>query len=165
MMSTREREALLGEVARAVALFQTATDLVDEAAAQRLGINRTDLRCLGLLYSHGTLNAGRLAAAAGLSPGAATAAIDRLERAGYAQRTRAGADRRGVLVEATAEALVRLAEIYGPVGAAGMERLARYSDAELRLFRDFLEEGRHMQVAQAARIRDAPARGDGHAEK
>ena len=156
-----DRETLIAEVARAVALFQSATDLVDEAAAQHLGINRTDLRCLGLLYAHGPMNAGRLGAAAGLSPAATTAAIDRLERAGYTRRVRAAQDRRGVLVELTSAASAHLEDIYGPVGRTGMELLARYSDAELRLLHAFLADGYRLQVEQAARIRAAGAAADG----
>jgi DNA-binding MarR family transcriptional regulator len=159
-MATRERETLLGEVARAIAEFQSATDLVDEAAAAGLGIHRTDLRCLGLLYVHGPMHAGRLGTAAHLSPGATTAAVDHLERAGYVRRVRAGADRRSVLVEPTPEASGRLEAIYGPVGRAGMERLARYSDAELQLLHDFLREGYHLQVEQATRIRAASGAAD-----
>jgi DNA-binding MarR family transcriptional regulator len=153
-MTTPDRETLLSEVAWAIARFQNASDLVDEAAAQHVGVNRTDLRCLGLLNAHGPMTAGRLGAAAQLSPGATTVAIDRLERAGYVRRVRAGGDRRSVLVELTLEARTRIEEIYGPVGRVGMERLARYSDAELQLLHEFLAEGYHLQVEQAARIRD-----------
>jgi DNA-binding MarR family transcriptional regulator len=152
-MATGERSALLWEVASAIARFQSATDLVDEAAAQHMGINRTDLRCVGLLYDHGPMHAGRLGAAAELSPGATTVAIDRLERASYVRRVRAGADRRTVVIELTAEARARLETVYGPVGRAGMERLARYGDAELRLLHEFLVAGYRLQVEQAARIR------------
>lgn len=151
-MTTRERETLLGEVAQAIAQFQSATNLVDEAAATLLGIHRTDLRCLGLLHAHGPMPAGRLGVAAHLSPGATTAAIDRLERAGYAQRVRPRGDRRSVLVEPTPQGRERLEAIYGPVGRSGMERLARYSDADLRLLHEFLREGYRLQVEQATLI-------------
>lgn len=154
-MATEERETLLGEVAWAIAEFQSATDLVDEAAAASLGIHRTDLRCLGLLYANGPMHAGRLSGEAQLSPGATTAAIDRLERASYVRRVRASGDRRGVLVEMTSLARERLETIYGPVGRAGIERLARYSEAELKLLHQFLREGYRLQVEQAARIRAA----------
>jgi DNA-binding MarR family transcriptional regulator len=152
-MTTTERKTLLGEVAEAIAQFQSATDLVDEAAAAGLGIHRTDLRCLGLLYARGPMHAGRLGAAAHLSPGATTAAIDRLERAGYVRRVRPGGDRRSVLVEPTPVGRGRIEDIYGPVGRAGMERLAHYTDAELQLLHNFLKEGYRLQVDQAARIR------------
>lgn len=163
-MATSEREALLGEVAQAIALFQSATDLVDEAAAAALGIHRTDLRCLGLLYAHGPMHAGRLGASAHRSPGATTAAIDRLESAGWVRRARTASDRRGVLVEMTPAAHERLEEIYGPVGREGMERLARYSDADLHLLHAFLAEGRRLQVEQSARIRAMRAGGDEQAQ-
>ncbi len=154
-MTTKENEALLGEVARAIAEFQNATDLVDDAAAASLGLHRTDLRCLGLLYANGPMHAGRLSAEAQLSPGATTAAIDRLERASYVRRVRSSGDRRGVLVEMTPAARERIENIYGPVGRAGLERLARYSEAELRLLHRFLREGYRLQVEHAARIRAA----------
>jgi DNA-binding MarR family transcriptional regulator len=76
----------LQDVRREIAEFQSASDLVDDAAAERLGINGTDLRCLGLLFTRGSTGAGRLARASGLRPAATTTALDRLERAGYARR-------------------------------------------------------------------------------
>src|SRR5262249_28148813 len=151
-MTPSERETLLGEVAQAIAQFQSATNLVDDAAAALLGIHRTDLRCLGLLHAHGPLPAGRLGAAAHLSPGATTAAIERLEHARYVRRGRPGEDRRSVLVEPTPTGRERIEAIYGPVGRAGLEQLARYSDADLRLLHEFLREGYRMQVEQARRI-------------
>jgi DNA-binding MarR family transcriptional regulator len=156
-----DRQELLEAVARAVARFQNATDLVDEAAAASMGVNRTDLRLVGLLWELGSLSAGRLAALASLSPGATTAALRRLERAGLARRLRDGADRRGVVVELTPTARDQLQAIYGPVGSQGMERLTRYSDDQLRLLRDFLVDGYQLQVAQAARIRRATRSDEG----
>jgi hypothetical protein len=50
------RDELLGAVSREVAEFQSAADKMDEAVAQQLGINRTDLRCLGLLFARGALS-------------------------------------------------------------------------------------------------------------
>src|SRR5919202_4029852 len=117
-MSNETRGQLLDAVSRAVAEFQHGTDLVDEAVAAQLGVNRTDLRCLGVLSSRGALTAGQLAQACRLSPGATTTAIDRLERAGYVQRVRDQVDRRSVRVELTARAQERLAALYDPLGAA-----------------------------------------------
>jgi DNA-binding MarR family transcriptional regulator len=152
-MTPSERKALLEAVAEDVAQLQDATNLVDEAAATVLGIHRTDLRCLGLLRAHGPMSAGRLATAVHLSPGATTAAIDRLERAGYVRRVRPGEDRRSVLVEPTPAGREGIEAIYGPVGSAGMELLARYSDTDLRLLHEFLREGYRLQVEQARRLR------------
>ena len=125
----------------------------------RLGINRTDLRVLGLLFRHPPMPAGQLARAAGLSPGAMTVAIDRLERAGYARRARAPEDRRSVLVEITPKGRSRSGQLYGPIGREGVASLERYGDPELRLLRDFLRAARELQEHHAARIATGRARG------
>ncbi len=145
----------VAEVAHAVADFQRAVDVVDEAVAQRLGVNRTDLRVLDMLFRRGPLTAGQLAEACDLSPGAMTTAIDRVEQAGYARRVRDLPDRRSVRVEVTPRARRLAVRLYGPIGEAGMARLRRYGDAELSLLLDFLSDGIRLQESQAARIRGA----------
>jgi DNA-binding MarR family transcriptional regulator len=99
------------------------------------------------------MSAGQLAQASGLSPGAATTALDRLEQAGYARRVRDPNDRRSVLIELTPQAQQLIDEIYGPIGKAGQAHLARYTDGELAFLRDFLREGRALQTEHAARLR------------
>lgn len=146
------REELIFAVMRAVAAFQDSTDLVDDAAAQRFGLNRTDLRLLGALNRAGRITIGELAAASGLSPSAATTAVDRLTRAGYARRVRDGTDRRRVMVEATPTARALSDEIWGPIGQESQQRLARRNDAELQVILEFLDEGRLMQIEHATRI-------------
>ena len=96
-MSKENYQNLIASVAREIAEFQNAGSLVDEAVAQQMGINRTDQRCLGLLWDQGAMGAGQLASAIELSPGAMTAALDRLERLGYIQRVRSSTDRRSVI--------------------------------------------------------------------
>jgi DNA-binding MarR family transcriptional regulator len=152
-MSNQLRKQLVEEVSREIAEFQSASDLVDEAASARLGINRTDLRCLGLLFVRGSMSAGQLAQASALSPGAMTTALDRLESAGYARRVRALEDRRGILIEITEEARRRIEEIYAPIGRAGIARLESYTDEQLQLLRDFLREGRALQTEYASALR------------
>lgn len=152
-MSKESRQDLVTSVATEIAEFQDAGTLVDEAAAQQLGINRTDLRCLGLLAVRGALGAGQLAIAAELSPGAMTVALDRLERLGYIRRVRSSADRRSVIVEITPTARQLFEDFYGPIGGEGITQLEQYSDAELAFLRDFLRKGRQLQIRHAARIR------------
>src|SRR5260221_12352810 len=82
--------------------FQDATDEVDEAAARRLGLNRTDLRCLSVLSQRDGLGASELAAAPGPTRGAMTTVLDRLEASGYARRAWDRQDRRPGRVEMTA---------------------------------------------------------------
>src|SRR5271167_1986065 len=95
----KTREELVQELTNEVRAGQRATDSVDDLACQLLGVNRTDGKCLDILDHYGRMSAGELAQHSGLSTGAVTAVIDRLERAGYAQRVGDPADRRRVLVE------------------------------------------------------------------
>jgi DNA-binding MarR family transcriptional regulator len=94
-----------------------------------------------------------------LTTGAVTAAIDRLERAGYAERVPDPADRRRVMVEPT-ELTKRLAwEMFSPMGDVARTLLDRYSDDELVLLIGFHDLGREIQEQQAAMIRERIERG------
>ena len=99
------------------------------------------------------MGAGQLAAATDLSPGAMTAALDRLERLEYVRRVRSSTDRRSVIVEITPTARRLIEDFYGPIGREGIAQLEQYSDTELAFLRDFLRKGRELQMRHAARIR------------
>lgn len=131
--------------------LQRAVDAYDELVASRLGVNRTDLRCLDLLHQAGAMTAGQLATGSGLTTGATTRMIDRLERAGYIRRLPDSGDRRRVLVELTPRARKVANELYGSFEAAGAG-LRRYGPEQLALLRDFLQGGRTMYEQQAARL-------------
>ncbi|HEX2175424.1 MAG TPA: MarR family transcriptional regulator [Nocardioidaceae bacterium] len=157
-MSTHHAR-LVGEVMQAVAEFQDGTDAVDEAAARTLSINRTDLRCLGLLSRHGPMPAGQLSAQAGLSTGATTAVVDRLVVMAYVRRVRDAQDRRRVTIELTPAATRRLNRIWGPIGQEALALLQERKEGELKAIRDFLAQGRKFQLDHAARIRRERPRG------
>jgi DNA-binding MarR family transcriptional regulator len=142
----------LGEEIRA---SQRATDVVDDLVTEAMGINRTDARCLDILEQHGRTSAGELARESQLSTGAVTAVIDRLERAGYAQRVPDPGDRRRVLVELTEFARRQVSELMGqPLRQATVPVMERYSDAELELLLDFQRRGRRIQERHAAWLRE-----------
>lgn len=145
---------LRAEVGAAVREHQRAVDAVDEAAAAAVGVNRTDLRCLDVLLSHGDLTPTRLSTELGRSTGSVTAMVDRLERLGYVTRTPDPADRRKVVIRVSEPAREKAHAIYGPVAAAGAQILEGYSEAELRTIRDFLRRGEALQDEHAARIRE-----------
>ncbi|HLH88939.1 MAG TPA: MarR family transcriptional regulator [Xanthobacteraceae bacterium] len=129
--------------------------LFSQAAAERLGLNSTDLECLGVIAS-GPATAGELAQATGLTTGAITGVIDRLERAGYARREHDRVDRRKVRVRAQAEALAKTGPIFEPMRRASAEVLSRYSDAELALILDFLTRAQTASVKVVAALRKQP---------
>ncbi|WP_433294047.1 MarR family winged helix-turn-helix transcriptional regulator [Pseudonocardia sp. CA-142604] len=146
------KQLAVERAARAAERFGNAADAVDAAAADLLGVNRTDLRILGAV-ADGALTAGQVAAAVGLSPAAATTAIQRLTAREYLTREPDPDDRRRAVVALTPSARRRAEEIYGPVGEAGTDELQRFTVAELTVIADFLERGRAFQLAQAERIR------------
>jgi DNA-binding MarR family transcriptional regulator len=147
------REAILREIEVAVRASQNQTDLIDETAAALMQINRTDHRCLDILDRSGPLTAGDLASASGLTAGAITVVLDRLERSGYARRMRDTADRRRVLVELTAKARRGAQAIYGPLHDAFMAQTEDYSTEQLALILDFVRRGHELGSAQLTRIR------------
>jgi DNA-binding MarR family transcriptional regulator len=119
----------------------------NQAVAGRLGINGTDLECLTLITGRGAVTAGGLSEATGLTSGAITGVIDRLERAGYAVRQADPGDRRKVLVRAAPAAPARVQPLFAPMDRAAAAALAAYSEAQLQLLLDLLE-----RVQQAGRI-------------
>src|SRR5262245_48700584 len=125
------KEELIGNIVEAIRAYQRSNDTVDEIATDRFGLNRTDGRCVDILEESGPMTAGSLATLTGLTTGAITAAIDRLERAGLARRVRDAGDRRKVMVDLTEEARAICASFYGPLAARGARMMTRYSVAEL----------------------------------
>ena len=97
----KKRQALVDELNNAMRDASGLGVLHSQEMARRAGISSSDLECLDVILLKGPLTAGALAEATGLTTGAVTGLIDRLERAGYARRLPAPADRRKVLVEAT----------------------------------------------------------------
>jgi len=161
--SSPGRLQLYAELGDEVRGNQRATDMVDELVCQLLGINRTDARCMDILEQHGRMSAGDLAEASRLTTGAITAVIDRLERAGLAQRVPDPADRRRVRVEPTEKAFKLATELMvEPMRALYMPMAERYSDDDLRLILDFTRRGRELQERHAewlrSRLRDQSSR-------
>ncbi|HWE47470.1 MAG TPA: MarR family transcriptional regulator [Caulobacteraceae bacterium] len=112
--------------------------IYSQAVAARLGVGGTELECLDCVVLRGGATAGDLARATGLTTGAITGVIDRLERAGYARREPDPADRRKVLVKATPAVATEIAPLYRPMAEASAAAMARYDDDALALLLDFL---------------------------
>jgi DNA-binding MarR family transcriptional regulator len=126
--------------------------LFSQAAAERLGVNATDLECLGVIQ-RGPATAGQLATATGLTTGAITGVIDRLERVGFAKRVPDESDRRKVLVRMTPEAIARAMPIFEPMHRASAQVLAHYKDDELALILDFLNRAQTTSLEVLAKLR------------
>ena len=148
------RFELIGRFSRAVRASQNVSEAFDEHVAGRLGINRTDLRALDILDQRGAMGAGELAEAMHLSSGAITTLVDRLERAGYAQRRRDKSDRRRVLVEVAPKMQDVGETFYAPLFHGTAQLLESYSDEELAAMIEFMEQGREMVERELARLED-----------
>lgn len=152
------REELVAAVGAAIQEYQRGMDAIDEAIAARLGVNRTDLRTLDVLFK-GPHPAGELAAQVGLSPAAMTTALDRLEKKMLVRRVRDEADRRKVYVEMTDEARRLSWEAIGPLLAEGRHVLETFSDEDLVKFTRFLRASREAGERHIRRIEQLPKHG------
>jgi DNA-binding MarR family transcriptional regulator len=147
------RRKLIMQAALAVRLHQNAYDRFEDAASEYFGVNRTAMRCMDVLERAGRLTAGEIARQTGLTSGAVTALLDRLERAGWVRRLRDETDRRRIQVELTERAQRAAAEVYGPF-AEVLSEYDSYSDAELRFVTHYIERGSELLLEHAARIED-----------
>jgi DNA-binding MarR family transcriptional regulator len=150
-MSSHGRDALMHEIGMESSRWQDDVQRFDSAAAELLGVNTTDLRCCSMLMD-GPKTAKELAQGTGLTPGAVTTVIDRLEAAGLARRRDDEDDRRRVNVELTPEARRRMNEIWGPMVVDGAEMMKGYSMTDLELVRGFLLKTRDVQRKHIERI-------------
>jgi DNA-binding MarR family transcriptional regulator len=134
-----QKSDVIGEL---IGEFRTSgnhDDAFDNLAAQRLGVNETDLHCLNIIQNSGGVTAGELAKAAGLTTGAVTGVIDRLERVGFARRVADPDDRRRVKLEVTPKFYARAEKIWGPVAKDWSAALGKqFSTEELNLIIGFL---------------------------
>jgi DNA-binding MarR family transcriptional regulator len=131
------------KIAALISAFRTSGNLdraFDTRAAEALGVNLTDLHCLNIVENRGGVTAGALAAEAGLTTGAVTGVVDRLERAGYARRVRDATDRRRVQIEVTDHFYARADAIWRPVSAEWRAELSRrFTGDQLDLISEFLD--------------------------
>ena len=144
----QDRVAAIGET---LADLQAAYDDRDAALAHRLGIHRSDLRCLDLIVRHGPRTPAEIARSLRLTRGSITALLDRLERAGHARRTPYPGHGKKMLIVPTPELV---AIVRGPLFAhmrRAAEDLAGYDDAQLELIHGFLTTvlARQQQIREA----------------
>ena len=122
--------------------------------AERLGLSVSDLRAWDLLMGLGPLSARQFADLTGLTPGAVTGLIDRLERAGAVKRATDPRDRRKVIVTVLSELRTGHASAYFDSFQAALGRLyKRYSDEEIRVIHRYSIEIADLLQAEALRLR------------
>jgi len=141
MSSDRTGTPTAGEIAADLKTFAARVILQGLRASDALSLAPTDLVCMCLLQLNGPATAGWLAEMTGLTTGAVTGMVDRLERAGYARRKRDPHDRRRVIVTPDLERWDRDLQAHAPDRApASLEFLRNYSPAQLRATRRFVAD-------------------------
>lgn len=123
---------LMEELSDAGRELSTVTVLMHTLFARKFGLNATDWKCGDLLDRHGQLTAGELAVRTGLTTGAVTTIIDRLEKAGMARRMRDPDDRRKVVVTTVPGRKEEVMAAFSPFFEAWETVLGEYSESELK---------------------------------
>jgi DNA-binding MarR family transcriptional regulator len=127
-----------------------------QTVAIRFGLSESDIEALELLIDTGAATAGRLSELMGLSTGAVTRVIDRLEQSGYVRRVPDPADRRRVIVEVVPEKVAAVQATLSRIGQAGATEIGNYTEAQLALIEDFLTKMAAITREEATSLRDVP---------
>src|ERR687887_1308527 len=137
-----KREEFIQAIVERFREMSTETILFHQAVADVLGLHITDHKCLDLIHRFGAMPAGRLGELTGLTTGAVTGIIDRLEKAGYVRRTNDPKDRRRTIVEPTRNKRLerKLELIFTPLHERMYKLLSSYSESELAFLLDAMTQ-------------------------
>jgi DNA-binding MarR family transcriptional regulator len=126
-----------------------------QALADELGLYITDHKCMDIIHRFGAMPAGKLGEMTGLTTGAITGMIDRLEKAGYVRRTNDPKDRRKTIVEPIRnKKLERKIEMtFSPLHERMHKVLSFYSDNELTFLLDAMTELIKQTTEESERLR------------
>lgn len=152
------RAKLLADLDREIRQASGLGVVFSQAVAQRIGITGSDLECLDFIVLRRVASAGELAEATGLTTGAVTGMIDRLEKAGFVRRERDAKDRRKVLVQVLPAAERRLWPIYASMKKSMETLLSSYTDAEIELLHGFTAKSARIMAEEIAKQRAKPTR-------
>lgn len=135
--------------------MSTGAIMFHQAVADRLGLHATDHKCADLIIRHGAMTSGRLAELTGLTTGAITGVVDRLESRGMVRRAADPRDRRRVIVEIvkndTMECQMR--DLFSGIAEGTRAILQGYSDSELAVILDFVRRSNAMSHAETLKLR------------
>jgi DNA-binding MarR family transcriptional regulator len=137
---TKPRAALLQELENAMRIASSQGALFAKSVADRAGISSADMECIDFVNVEGRMTAGRLAELTGLTTGAITGVVDRLEKAGFVRRERDESDRRKVFIVPVTERMMEIGRFYELVKRAMRKQCEGYSDAELKLLLRYANE-------------------------
>ena len=134
--------------------MSTQTVFLHQAIAQSVGLNATDTKCIDLILRgpSDSVTAGWLSEATGLTTGAITHILDRLEKRRFVQRLRDTQDRRKVFIRVRPETLAPLTPKYEAIGRSYLKMIEQYSDRELQLICEYMEKAAETSERELARL-------------
>ncbi len=149
---------ILGALARELRQFLGLSSSFVRAAAARSGMTVTDLQVLEFLESVGPMTAGQLAELTGLTTGAVTGMLNRLEESGLLRRERDPDDGRRVIVRlaTSPEGSSQVGPIFDLIGKSQEELASHYDDEQLALLLEFLQRSNALSRQALAQLREAP---------
>lgn len=157
---TGRRDRLLSELSVAARHYTAAYALFNQALADHFGMHPTDVQCLNLLsLEPGRVTIGRVGELTGLSTGAATRLVDRLERAGYVTRERDPQDRRRVLVGTEPERLAAFGQVWNELSQAWWQMFEEYDEEHLDLLLTHMRRTVELSAVQVGRLRAGDVNG------
>lgn len=148
-----KREELLDALIQEMPWYVSAATRYQIAVADQLGMPLTDVHAIGALLEIGPAGVRRLADLMGMTTGAVTRLVDRLERAGYVSRSTDPADRRRVVVQVVPERIADIGRYYEPIGERWQQQVSGYTDAQLKFLLEFLRQGRSDAQVETTTLR------------
>ncbi len=154
----RLAEEIVGPLTRR---YSTATVLFHHAVAERLGLGPTDHKCLDLLYERGSMSGSELAAITGLTSGAITGVVNRLERAGHVCREPDPHDRRKQILRLAPEGAREVVDLFDRLRADSATLVEGFDNHQLVAIAMFLSRGIKFAYHHAVLLRTHAVAGSG----
>ncbi len=152
---SEKRSELLAAIPQEFRHLSTATILFHQAIADRLGMHLTDHKCGDILAQTGPITAGELAERTGLTTGAITGVIDRLEKAGFVRRAKDPDDRRRVIIEPLPERIKgQIVPLFQSIGRGIADMCASYNTRELAAIREFIAGFNELTYEETGKLRE-----------
>lgn len=129
------------------------------AIGERMGLSATEHKAADILRRFGPMTAGELADQTGLTTGAVTGLVDRLERNGYVKREHDKSDRRRVIIKPIVRGRYEeVQDLFEPIKGQLAELLAQYDAKEVAAIADFATKTAELLTEETKRLRQSPRR-------
>jgi DNA-binding MarR family transcriptional regulator len=136
-MTKLRKKDLVKQVSMGAREYGISTVLFRHAVGEILGVNVTDMECLALIFFKGLATPSELARYTGLTSGATTVMLDRLEKARLIERQPNSQDRRGTLIVLTNERIEEVGAMFASAREAVDRLTSSYSESELESIADY----------------------------